>query len=171
MDANFRKYKGNRDVFIIGTDGMDGTGDITIYEEFEDLNEHLKLTNPISETDIIVLHGIITSAKYIPADIGRYVYIIVQDPEDGGSGCIYETECNGDVDALSMFISDIVTAPSNVPYINLTIDNIFIVYGYGLNLGYSIHEDEIDEEALEECQDTAKLVKEVPINDAGKLPA
>lgn len=139
-----------KNVFITGTDGMSDTGDITIYEEFEDLNEHLKLLSPVSETAIITLHGIITSAEYIPAEIGRHVYIIVQDPEDKEMGCIFETECNGDVDALSGLVSSIIITEIDTPYTGLTIDNISIVYGYELNLGYSVHEDEIDEEALEE---------------------
>lgn len=150
----------NRSIFVIGMDGLKSAGDITIYEELEDLNEHLKLLSPISETEVIVIHGTITPAEYIPADIGKYIYIIVQDPGNEGMGCIYEIECNEDIDVLSSFVSKIIHE-NGVLYPNLTIDNIFVMYGYELNLGYSVHEDEIDEEALEGCQNVAEQVKKM----------
>lgn len=159
MSTNFNDYEGEA-VFVIGTEVLHDVGELVIYESFPELNEHLKLLSPFSEPNILVLHGILTSANYIPGEIGRHIYLLVQDPEDEEAGCIYETECRADINLLSGLISDII-AGNDCPYDNAAIDNIFILYGYELNTAYSVHEDEIDEEAIETCQKTAKQVKKV----------
>lgn len=150
-------------IFIIGIDGTRSTGDIEVCESFQELNEYLGSLNTETETDIIVLHGIISSAKYIPAEIGRNVYLIIQDPDAPGSGCIYETDYpdSNDLDAI---ITDIIKAGDD-HYQLLDIDNVFIMYGYQLNTGYSVIEEELDEQVFEECKVVARGIKDVEIHD------
>lgn len=159
MSTNLNDYEG-KSVFVVGTDALKDTGELAVYESFTDLNEHLKMLSPSSEPDILVLHGVLTSANYIPGEIGRHIYVLVQDPQDREAGCIYETECSRDINLLSEVISDTV-AGNDCPCDNVTIDNVFILYGYELNTGYSVHEDEIDEEVIETCQNITEPVKEM----------
>lgn len=148
-----------RFVYVVGVDGARNTGDIEICESFQELNDYLCTLNTVIETDILVLHGVITSAKYIPAEIGKHVYIIVQDPEDKACGCIYETDYP-DSDDLVALITGLVKAGDD-HYKMVDIDDIFVLYGYELNTGYVVDAEELDEEVYEECKAVAKRVKEV----------
>lgn len=168
MSTNLHDYEGES-VFVIGADALKDTGELAVYESFTDLNEHLEMLSPSSEPDILVLHGVLTSANYIPGEIGRHIYILVQDPEDRECGCIYETDCRGDIDLLSTVVLDTI-AGDDCLYDNVTIGDVFILYGYELNTGYSVHEDEIDEEVIETCQNIAEPVKEMRVrNESGDI--
>jgi len=150
-------------VYVVGIDGARGTGDIEACESFEELNAHLKTLSTSTETDLMVLHGIITSARYIPAEVGRNVYIIVQDPDDPGSGCIYETDYP-DSDDLVALITEIVTL-GDEHYKLIDIDNVYVMYGYEVSTGFSVDEGELDEELFEQCEEVVKHIKEAPTDD------
>lgn len=159
MSTNLNDYEG-KSVFVIGVDALQDAGELAVYESFTELNEHLKMLSPSSDPDILVLHGVLTSASYIPGEIGRHIYVLVQDPADKEAGCIYETECHKDINLLSSVVSDTI-AGNDCPCDNVTIDDVFILYGYELNTGYSAPEDEIDEEVIEICQNIAEPVREM----------
>jgi hypothetical protein len=154
------KYEGET-IFLIGIDGMKDTGPLSIHQNIVELNAHLSTMSPISDMDILVLHGVLTSAKCLPSEVGRFVYVVVQDPDDREAGCIYEMD-RLDSDELSEFVTEIINGEDASQYYkDLDIDNVFIFYGYELNVSYFMRNDEIDDEALEECQIVGEYVKDM----------
>jgi hypothetical protein len=148
----------NRQIYLVGANGDLDTGETFIYDDFNDLNQHLALCSPDLEPDLMVIHGIITPASYLPPNPGRFVYLLVQDPEHAQYGAIYEIECNSVYD-LCKKIEEVVTEGCS-HYKNISIDDVFVVYGYGMNLGYVVLPEEIEEENLQECIKTSSFMEE-----------
>ena len=157
----------NKPVFLVGNDGTREMGELTVCESFEELNDHLKLRSPASDPNIFILHGIIFSAKYIPGEIEGEVYIVIQNPADDEMGCIYETLCECDAGVISRLVMDKIEPKDGLDFSfeNVTIDNIFLMYGYELDPGYSVSEEELDDESLHACvissQNAEKMMREV----------
>lgn len=157
--AKEKKHLGS-EIFIAGYDGDQEVGELFMCDSLSDLNDHLSIMNPISEANLTVVHGILTSAEYIPEDIGRGVYVIVVDPNDDGSGCIFEfTSANPD--GLAELIEENLSEPHCELSSGLTIDNIFILYGYEANMCYAVSEDEVDEGVIETSQKIADAANEM----------
>lgn len=154
----------NEQIYLVGMNGDLDAGEVFIYDDFNDLNQHLAAAMPDLEPDLMVVHGIITSALYLPPDPGRFVYILVQDPEDAMYGAIYEVE-GDDVDSLSKKIEEIIDGKEYY-YKNVSIDNIFVVYGYQMNLGYVVLPEEIEERNLQECMEIVSFIEERSKGDA-----
>lgn len=155
-------------VFVVGTDGSMGAGDLTMCETFQELNEYLKSLRTDIDEGTMVLHGMVTSARYIPADVGSNVYVVVQDPSHPGSGCIYETEYP-DSRSIETMITNFIKRGDEY-YDHISIDNVFIVYGYELTLGFSADEEELDEEAFGRCEMIANNVKDITEADLTDMP-
>jgi hypothetical protein len=159
--ADVRKKIG-KEVFVVGTDGDVETGDIDVFDTVEELNEHLSRLNPIAESNITVIHGILTSAEYIPDDIGHGAFVIALDPGDPDTGAIFEV-METDPSKLADIVEDLVTNEGGSIYTaanelgTVTIEDVFIIYGYELTLGYSVSEDEVDEGIIEECKEIADV--------------
>lgn len=156
--AKDKEHIGN-EVFVAGFDGDVEVGELAMFDSIFDLNEHLTSMSPISETNLTVVHGILTSAECIPEDIGRGVYVIVVDPDDDGNGCIHEFTSE-DPDSLARVIEENLSKKHS-ELGDLTIDNIFILYGYEMSMCYAVSEDEVDEATIEASQKIADVANEM----------
>jgi len=157
--AKEREHIG-QEIFVAGYDGDQEVGELAMFDSVCDLNEHLSNMNPVSETNLTVVHGILTSAEYIPEGPGRGVYVIVVDPLDKDNGCIYEFT-NGDPDDLADLIEGSILKNKHSELGSLTIDNIFILYGYEVSMCYAVNEDEVDDEIIETSQKIADGANEM----------
>jgi len=148
-----------REVFIVGVDGeQEEDGEISCFESLSELNDHLSGLSPVSEDNLIVLHGVLAPAEYIPPDVGRGAFVVVADPADDIGGSILNLE-DSNIENLASTIEKLLSHLS--PYDGLEIDNVFVLYGYELNLGFCVREDEIDEEIFDQSEKVATLVEEM----------
>ncbi len=152
------KHYIGKEVFVVGLDGDLESGDIEITESLSTLNIRLSIMNPAAESNITVVHGILTAADYIPDNIGRGAYVIALRPLDISTGAIFELN-NNSPQGLANLVENVVN-DSEISD-DMDIENVFILYGYELRLGYSIREDEVDEQLIEDCQEVA--------NEANKM--
>jgi hypothetical protein len=148
-----------REVYIAGLDGDLDTGELGCFDSLSELNDHLSSLNPVSDDNIIVVHGVLTQAEYIPPNIGRSAFIVIADPKDSAGGAIINIEdCN-----MGNLVSNIenLFGDSDTPFEGLEIDNVFILYGYELNLGFCVREDQVDERIFDECEEVAMVAEEM----------
>lgn len=148
-----------KELFIAGYDGDMEVGELTMFDSLSELKEYLSNMSPVSEGNLTALHGILTSAECIPEDLGRGVYVIVVDANDEENGCLHEFT-SGDPDGLAELIEEIVSA-KHKELGDLTIDNVFLLFGYELNMCLSISGDEIDEQVIEDSQKVADVANEM----------
>ena len=58
------------EIYVVGTDSaVSATGELTVCESLEELLQHLKTKNVSINSDLRILHGVLTSAKAIPKDL------------------------------------------------------------------------------------------------------
>ena len=151
-NAMSMKHCENDMVYLLGVDGMSEVGELACYDFFSGLKEHLTLISPDSEPGLMALHGVLTSAKFIPGEIPDVsVWIVLQNPDNEDEGCLIEASAEGGPDVIAKEIENLLES-IDCPVDNIDIDDVFLLYGYELNLGYGVNEDEIDDERLKECK-------------------
>lgn len=156
-----RNYIG-KSVFIVGYDGDVEIGDIDAFETIEALNEHLSSLSPISETNLTVLHGILTSSECIPEDIGLGVYLVVTESEEVDTGCVFEVS-SGMQESLTELIEEVLSGDKD-GFVDTAIDNVFVLYGYEMSMCYAVNKDQIDDKTLEESQEIADVANKMKEN-------
>lgn len=164
--SEIKKYLG-KEVFVVANDGDVDVGDIGIFETLKDLNEHLSYLNPIAEDNVTVVHGIITSAEYIPDDIGDGAYVLAVDSEDPEVGAIFEIS-DADPGQIADLVETLVGGDNGGSIYSAandlsgtSIDHVFIIYGYEMTLSFNVNEDEVDEHILEECRKIVNTEKKM----------
>lgn len=146
----------NKEVFIV-IDDFDTDLEAKLIDSIEDLHEYLITLSPGDCPDIKVINGVITKAKYIPGDIkNQKCFIMVLDPscfiDSPDLRCtIIESDSSGDSDMLAKEIEDIVEDSINLMYVP-DIEDIFIIYGYTMELGLCVNTDYADEECIDTCK-------------------
>jgi len=152
------RYIGH-EIFIVGVDGDLEQGEIACFYSLAELNAHLSDLSPVSENNLIVAHGVLTQAEFIPQDVGRGAFIVVADPSDAAGGFILTVEdCH--IERIASMIENLFEDLDG-PYDELAIDNVFVMYGYELDLRFCINEDGVDEEMLDSCEEVAAKAEEI----------
>lgn len=156
------EYYLNREVFVVAEDEM-VTVEIGIHDEMYSLIEHLQTLNPINNLDTKLYHGIITSAEILPSSIkGKKCFILVTDPDTGEGGvslegCIFESDCENDISTLAGEIEHIINANEYVTF-PIEIENVFVLYGYAIDITLGIDDDDVDDEVIDTC---TKIIEEI----------
>jgi hypothetical protein len=142
--------------------GPSDVSEITLFETFEDMQEHLQGLNPETNSDILALHGTITKANTLPAQLHQLQAFIVLINPYKTDGIIIESQAMGKhINTLAFEIENILnTQHDSFPWLDipLEINDIFILYGYEMDIGMSVNEDDIDEDIVEKSQ---KIVLEL----------
>jgi len=151
------------EVFLIGYDGQQDTGELAAYEGIDDALEYLKSCNPETEQNLMVLHGILTHARALPSsldDVRDKIWIVVVNPNDIEAGGIWKSESGTDLDALASEVEFLVLnkSPIDEP---MDIEDVYILYGYQLELGLAVNEEDVDESYIRDCEDVAKEAHEL----------
>jgi hypothetical protein len=151
-----------KEVFVVCGDEDEDRGEIFITNNWDDLLTHMKTLSPGIDSSTRVFHGIIYSAEFLPNSFNKEnVYVIFQDPEDDQQGFVTEADTSS-VSGVADDIASLVEGQAmNVFDADLTIDNVFLLYGYQLQTCMAVDEDEIDDQIIEACEEIVDEADEV----------
>jgi len=151
-----------KEVYIVGPDSViSAAGELTICESFEDLLNYLKTKNVSINSDLRVLHGILTSAKSIPKDLkNRQPFILLEDPESSGHGLLLDPDTDNDCKELASEIERVLTSEEVASFF-FEIDQVYILYGYELSLTLSVDEDDLDEDTIKDCLEVGAAARKL----------
>lgn len=142
----------SQEVFLVADPTFSGEPtEVFVTDNRMELDEFLMSKDPsVDETS--VFHGIITKAVSLPSSLkGRSCYIVVLPEEADADNMGIIIEGGDTVDELAKEIETLITAAPTEHFGQLSIDDIYVLYGYQLGLGIAIIEDDIDEEYIFTC--------------------
>ena len=128
----------------------DSATEMFVTDSLTDLVENLQGKN---ETDLPlrIANGVLTNATSIPDNLyGKTPWLIISNPVDDDMGYLVELYVDNP-DDIAEAIERIIDESSGF----IDIDDVFILYGYELNVCLAINEDEIDEDTIEICKSIA----------------
>lgn len=168
---SFDNYIG-REVFILSREES-ANDEICVFIHYEELLDKLKSFDVSTEvSDLMILHGMIAPASVLPSKLlGAKSYIIALDPYGTpGQGTIVEVSDDVSIEDMAEEIETVVVDQINVDHVT-DIDTTYILYGYRLELCFSINEDNIDDitiqlvsSILSDIKSIAKTAKQdIPI--------
>lgn len=154
-----------KEIFVVVGD-FDDFDDIAFFSEIEEVFNHLKGVSPEDNFDIKVLHGALTKAEAIPEDTkDRGCFIIVVAPQTtqgvGLKGVVIESDYGNTTDVLAEEIEELINNQTIPIMDRVDIDDVYILYGYRIELGLCIDEENIDEENIGKCKEVAKNSEEI----------
>jgi hypothetical protein len=154
------------EVYVVGPDSTVSIGgDLTVCSSFESLLEYLKTKNVSVNSDLRVVHGVLTSAKSIPKDLkGRQAFILLRDPADDDLGMLLDADADDDYNELGTEIERVLES-NEVASFFFEIDDVYILYGYEMSLALSVDEDEIDENIIHDCKSIAIEARKLNAED------
>ena len=164
-DKHPRSFLG-KEVFIV-TDGLSktlATENFHIFENVADVQEYLLTVEDLtSVNDLNVIHGFITSAMTLPDhDEACDIFILI---DYGTHPFEFEVEEFVGYDQKDL-IGEIqrITRTPKAYNICAEVDEIFIIYGYSIDLSLTIDIDKVDEDKLlraGKMTKRAKALKEI----------
>lgn len=155
------------EVYVVGPDSVvsDG-GELTICSSFEDLLTYLKTKNVSINSDLRVLHGVLTSAKSIPKTFkNRQPFLLLEDPEKDGNGIMLDPDVDNDCNELASEIERVLQGSEEVASFFFEIDHVYILYGYELSLTLSVDEDDLDEDTIKDCLEISQEARKLNEDD------
>lgn len=159
------EYYINKEIFVVAEDEMN-TVEIIIYDEIIGVMEHLQTLSPVDDPNTKVYHGILTSAEVLPSSTkGKKCFILVIDLATGFEnvpleGCIFESDCEEDISVLAGEIEHIVNDNEYVTFA-IDIENLFVLYGYPVEITLGVSDDEVDDEVIDTCKKIAEEIKQI----------
>jgi len=151
-----------REIYVVGTDSTVSSagGELTVCSSFESLLNHLKTKNVSINSDLRVLHGVLTSARSIPKDFrNRQPFLLIRDPEDNERGVLLDADSDG-CKELATEIEKVLGSEEIATFF-IDIEHVYILYGYELNLALSVDEDDLDEEIIIDCIEVGDAAREL----------
>lgn len=144
------------EVYVVAPDSnASASGYVKVFKSFEDLLAHLKSKNPGLTSDLRVVHGVLTPAEVIPSDMReRLAFLVIEDPTKPGDGILLDADVDNDYKELAERIEEVLEN-EDVADFYFEVEDIFIMYGYELNLVLSVNEDELEEKTIEVCKEIA----------------
>ena len=144
-----------KEVYVITDSTEFEVADTTIVETWGELRTSLQACDPTVCNETQVFHGHITSAMQLPPSLeGKTAFIIIYDSNDPSKAVVYES-ASEDIEAMSIEIEEAIATNSDFD-LTINIEDIFILYGYQMNVSLAVSEEEVDEELLEACERIAK---------------
>lgn len=154
-----------KEVFVVGIDHITASsGELAVYRSFEDLINYLSTKSIAVNSDLRALHGVLTSGKAIPQDFcGRQAFILIVDPESDNHGILIDSDSEDDCKGLAAEIEKLL-ANEEIAANFVEIDNVYILYGYEMNITLSVNEEDIDEDMMGSCAKVGLAAKELAKN-------
>lgn len=155
-----------KEVYVVGADHIISSGgDLVVCPSFEDLLIYLKTKSVSVNSDLRVLHGVLTSAKTIPKDLkSRQPFILLQDPQTADHGILLESTADDDCSELAAEIEGVLTSEEAASFF-FEIEDVYILYGYELSLALSVDEDDLDEDIIADCLEIADAASNLNTED------
>jgi hypothetical protein len=147
------------EVFIVAGSEDEETSEIKAFGTWGDLVEYLKTLTPTSDPETRVFHGVLTPGEFLPNSFrGKSAYVICLDPYESSNGCIVESGSENP-EGLAEEISSVMKLGGPLSDMRTDIDDIYILYGYQLEICLSINDDDLDEEVISTCKEIADEVE------------
>jgi len=128
------------------------------------LLNHLKTKNVSINSDLRVLHGMLTSARSIPKDFkDRQPFLLIRDPEDNERGVLLDADSDGCKELASEI--EKVLGSEEIATFFIDIEHVYILYGYELSLVLSVDEDDLDEEIIIDCIEVGDAARKLNEDD------
>lgn len=151
----------HNEVYVLGPDeDLIGADTIFITNQWDVLVDHMKMLSPETEGESILVHGFLTTADVLPPSLyGKTAYLIINDNsvrKDMIDGIVIPLEEATQPKHIARQIEDIINGffnNENVSNIDPGIDDIYILYGYRIELCIAPNEDDEDEEAIQTCKE------------------
>jgi hypothetical protein len=151
----------HKEVYIIGPDeDFIGKDSIFITDQWDYLLERMKILSPATDGEAILLHGFLATANIVPPNLyGKTPFLVIYDKstrDDLIEGIIIPLEEVTNTKELAKQVEEVLhgrTGNRNINAIEPEIDDIYILYGYRLELCLAPNEDDEDEEAILKCQE------------------
>jgi hypothetical protein len=135
-----------QEIFLL-SEGKDSTSfePFVIYKTIDDLNDDLADYDESRIDDIRVLHGFLTPATVIPKEFeDENPFIIIENPAEVGSALVYES--NSDMaKELAEEIEHLIDGSVSTLTAEVSIEEIYILYGYDVSVSTKEYEVEDDE--------------------------
>lgn len=156
-----KEFNGQEVYIIIGDEDED-VSDIFVTESWEDLVAELATKTPDVDSDVRVFHGVLHSAEFLPNSFhGKSAFVVIQDPSDLTRGCLVES-CSDSPEEVAADLTNVIDMGGGGAFTDLIdIDDIFLLYGYQMNLCITVSEEEVDEEIISAGEMIVDEVKEV----------
>ena len=152
----------NKEIFLVYNEEKNDNDipvKVEIISEFMELVEHVKSLIYSIDSGTKILHGLLTRAFSLPKNLkGKSAYIIINNGYNTDRVLIMESGAQSDkdladtIDALLAYNTTGFTVP-------LKLENMYIFYGYELSITLSLDEEEVDEEAIDVCQEIVNDIK------------
>ena len=154
----------NKDIYIISPKSYDpdailfGSLEITSYvvEVVDRLMDHTL----VDAAEHIVINGVLCSPEALPTTIiaGVTPYILVMD-EQQVLGGILELPAYIPPEGIAKSITELVNGDD--AHLGIPIEQLYIIYGYELEMKLTIDEDDADDEVLDRCREVADKTYEL----------
>jgi len=147
----------NKLVFLVcSPEDNEATDEFFITTIWADLITHLNSMEIDADKIPRVLHGLLTYAEFLPDDTeGETAYLVAEDPDDSESILVSSGFSGNDVIKKLTDQIDEAIGEENSHYImsrkELTIDNLFVLYGHALEVTLSVNKDSMDEASIDNC--------------------
>lgn len=142
-----------------------GHGELQIFPSFRgmlDLSEHLSGIAADSGTDIRVLHGLLLPAVHLPASLrGVTPFLVVQSKTNDNMGFVIES-CANTVENFAADLVGLLKNGASMGYEDADdIDDLYVLYGYELQVVLKVEEEELDDEIINRCLAIQGEVEEI----------
>ena len=159
-----------REVFVFGSNIEDEVPkELKVTTVFNEMQRHLHNEDARLSSGALLLHGVLTSAVSIPNDVpkGTYIYIILPEANHAGDSFIIAVESVDHLTAIIEAAVNPVIAPTSsaetLDYLFdvdiQNIEDVFVLYGYEVDLVYHTNIDSIYPKELAGPKDTASKIK------------
>ena len=154
-----------KEVYVVGTDSaVSASGELTVCDSFEALLTHLRTKNISINSDLRVLHGVLTSGRSIPNDFkNKQPFIILKDPDSSDHGVLLDADSDS-CHELAQEIEKALDSEEMASFF-FEIEHVYILYGYELGLAMSVDEDDLDEEIISTCLEVAEAARKLNTED------
>jgi hypothetical protein len=141
-----------REVFMVCGSG-ETEEELFLTDDWDDLQAHLRNLSISLDEPPKVLHGYVSSAEFIPANPPLKNIHVIYSEDNFKTGYVIEPGTD-DVDSLAQEIESVITASVSSGMLGHapTIDDVYIFYGYELQVVFSVNDDLVDDEIAETCK-------------------
>jgi len=162
MGQEIRKFL-EKEVYVAGVeddfDEMHMSEELFICETLEGLHEHLNSLTPSMDSDVKVLHGVLTNGLVLPSKLHRRSVFLLIPNEMAAEGMGAIKEC--DVDDIDDLAEKITNMVAEGQYYIWDPSDIFILYGYEIKVTLGIADDDVDDEAIASGHKILDEVKQI----------
>ncbi len=147
----------NEEVFVIFSD-YEATVDIVALKSLGETLDYLKNLEPEDHFETKVLHGVFAPADVLPSSMDdNDCFLMVFTPgcgieNIGLRGNVFETDCACNPSYLAKEIEDLINDNDKQLLYAPDIEDVYVLYGYEVDLGLCINEDTLDEEKADSCK-------------------